>query len=141
MCTLILLMNYLCVRFMNDGFVHLMNNILMHLMNDRLMNLADLLFIDDRLMHLMDDRLMMLMNDVLVVFMDHILVMLVDHITMRFPNNGRLGLHHNLGGYSLSIYNNSLHMSLQDTWLLMSDNGCCRDLRLHHNHCLLGKLI
>ena len=54
MSTLVQLMNYLCVRLMNDGFVHLMNYILMTFMNYRLMNLADLLFIDNWLMHLVD---------------------------------------------------------------------------------------
>ena len=140
MCTLVLLMNNLCVRLMNDGFVHLMNNILMSLMNDRLMNLADLLLIDDWLVQLVDDRLMVLVNDVLVVLMDHVLVMLMDHITMRFLNDGWLGLGYDLGCASFRIYHGPLHVSLQDTGLLMSDNGCCRNLRLH-NYCLLGRLI
>jgi hypothetical protein len=94
------------------------------------MNLTDLLFIDDWLMHLVDYGLMMLVNDILVVLMDHVLVMLVDNITMRFLNDGWLGLSYDLGSVSLRIYHGPLHMSLQDTGLLMSDNGCCRYLRL-----------
>ena len=133
-------MNYLCLGLINDGFVHLMNYILMSLMNNWLMNLADLLFIDDWLVHLVDDWLMMLVNDILVVLMDDVLVMLVDHITMRFFNDGWLGLRYDLGGDSVRIYHCPLHVSLQDTGLLMSDNGCCRDLRLH-NTSLLGRLI
>ena len=83
---------------------------------------------------------MMLVNDILVVLMDHVLVMLVDNITMRFLNDCWLALGYDLGSVSLRIYHGPLHMSLQDTGLLMSDNGCCRYLRLQ-NHSLLGRLI
>ena len=122
MCTLVLLMNYLCVRLMNDGFVHFMNNILMTFMNYRLMNLADLLLIDDGLMHLVDDRLMVLVNDILVVLMNHILVMLVDHITMRFLNNRCIRLSDDSGCNSVRFNDGLLSCPIENSWLVVADH-------------------